>query len=364
MKRLSRNTLHARLILSHLLILLLSIVLFSLLAAGLIYLLTGVQLTDLRAAWETTRRPLIIYAIAALLIGAVLTGLVFALVRREISRLEHLIDCVEAMARGEANAYTSRPDDPVELHRLVQAYNDMAERMQDTISEMRSFVAYASHELRTPLTSIKLRVEALRNGALEDPPFTDKFLSEIESEVNRLSRMVNDLLDLSRIEAGLETSKMMPLNLKVVTAEVYDTYRARASRAGVNMSYSSDPDIPLILGEEDQLRRMFTNLVDNAIKYTPTDGSVDLLLKCFPDQGKVEFTVADTGFGIAKEHLPHIFDRFYRVEATRPRSGRPQGSGLGLAIARTIVEAHGGRIWVMSQPGKGTTFRVEFPVLR
>jgi signal transduction histidine kinase len=359
-QRLSRNTLHARLIRSHLLIILISIALFLLLAAGLVFLLTGGQPVDISAVW----RPLAIYVAAALLIGALSAWFAIILVRREISRLEHLIDCVEAMARGEPNPYVSRMDDPVELHRLVQAYNDMAERMQDTIGEMRSFVAYASHELRTPLTSIKLRVEALRDGALDDPPFTDKFLSEIESEVNRLSRMVDDLLDLSRIEAGLETSKKTPLNLKVVTAEVYDTYRARADRSGVKLSYHSDPDIPLILGEEDQLRRMFTNLVDNAIKYTPTDGTVDLILKNIPDQGKVEFSVQDTGFGIAREHLPHIFDRFYRVEATRPRSGRPQGSGLGLAIARTIVEAHGGRIWVMSQPGEGTTFRVEFPALR
>ena len=159
----------------------------------------------------------------------------------------------------------------MELRRLVQAYNDMAERMQDTVSEMRSFVAYASHELRTPLTSIsKLRVEALRNGALDDPPVTERFLSEIESEVDRLSRMVNDLLDLSRIEAGLETNQLVPLNLETITAEIYDTYRARAERAGVKLSYHADPNIPLILGEEDQLRRMFYNLVDNAIKYTPS----------------------------------------------------------------------------------------------
>jgi signal transduction histidine kinase len=209
----------------------------------------------------------------------------------------------------------------VELHRLAGLQRH-AERMQDTISEMRSFVAYASHELRTPLTSIKLRVEALRNGALEDPPFTDKFLSEIESEVNRLSRMVNDLLDLSRIEAGLEASKMMPLNLKVVTAEVYDTYRARAQRAGVKMSYSSDADIPLILGEGPAQADVHQPGRQRHQIYAYGWQSVDLPLKCLPDQGKVEFT----GYRIwhRQEHPLHISTAFMRG---RPPAALGQAAG-------------------------------------
>jgi signal transduction histidine kinase len=108
---------------------------------------------------------------------------------------------------------------------------------------------------------------------------------------------------------------------------------------------------------------MIYNLVDNAIKYTPQDGSVQLITKRTPTGEKVQFLVQDTGFGIAKEHLPHIFDRFYRVEATRPRYSSSQGSGLGLAIARTIAENHLGRIWVTSQLGRGSTFAVEFPII-
>jgi signal transduction histidine kinase len=363
MKRQMQNTLHARLIRSHLLILLISIVLITLLAAGTIYYLLSIQIVALPFTLSTLWRPIALFLIAVGLVAVLLIWLVYARVNRVTAPLDRLVDGVEELARGEINSYASTPEDPMELRRLVQAYNDIAERMQDTVSEMRSFVAYASHELRTPLTSIKLRVEALRNGALDDPPVTDRFLSEIESEVDRLSRMVNDLLDLSRIEAGLETTQLSPLNLEVVTAEVYDTYRARAERAGVNLTYHADYKDPQIMGEEDQLRRMFYNLVDNAIKYTPPEGTVELWLKCKPELRKVEFTVKDTGFGIAKEHLPYIFDRFYRAEATRPRFSKSQGSGLGLAIARTIVEAHKGRIWVVSQVGEGTTFGVEFPLL-
>lgn len=317
-----------------------------------------------RVFWQAARRTLGMVSIAALL-ATVLAGAVgYWLARRMGEPIENLIQAAESLSQGELRTSSVNPSDPQELHRLVIAFNNIALRMQANIDEMRTFVAYASHELRTPLTSIKLRVEALRNGALDDPPVTDRFLSEIESEVDRLSHMVNDLLDLSRIEAGLESSQLVPLNLSVVADDVFETYRVRAQRAGIDLSYQADPNLPLILGEEDQLRRMIYNLVDNAIKYTPSDGSVTLILKTVqPARDKIQFLVQDTGFGISKEHLPHIFDRFYRVEATRPRYGSTQGSGLGLAIARTIAENHGGRIWVTSQVSKGSTFGVELPVL-
>ncbi|MGW8251345.1 MAG: sensor histidine kinase, partial [Anaerolineales bacterium] len=277
--------------------------------------------------------------------------------------IEDLVQAAESLSQGEFQTTSVSPSDPLEMHRLVVAINNIGLRMKANIDEMRTFVAYASHELRTPLTSIKLRVEALRNGALDDPPVTDRFLSEIESEVDRLSHMVIELLDLSRIEAGLEMSQLVPLNISNITDDVFEIYRVRAQRAGIDLSYHAEPALPLILGEEDQLRRMIYNLVDNAIKYTPREGSVSLILKSAQTGEKIQLMVQDTGFGIPKEHLPHIFDRFYRVEATRPRYGPTHGSGLGLAIARTIAENHGGRIWVTSQVGKGSTFGVELPVM-
>ena len=312
---------------------------------------------------EAIQRTLGMILIAALISG-LLAGLIGYWLARSVEQpIETLVESAESISQGELRTRPIAPSDPLELQRLVGAFNHMTRRMQGNIEEMRSFVAYASHELRTPLTSIKLRVEALRNGALDDPPVTDRFLSEIESEVDRLSLMVNDLLDLSKIEAGLDYAQLAPVNLSILASEVCETYRVRAQRAGINLMCTTEPTLPMIYGVEDQLRRMIYNLVDNAIKYTPQDGSVQLITRRTPTGDKVQFLVQDTGFGIAKEHLPHIFDRFYRVEATRPRYGSSQGSGLGLAIARTIAENHLGRIWVTSQISKGSTFAVEFPVI-
>jgi two-component system phosphate regulon sensor histidine kinase PhoR len=240
----------------------------------------------------------------------------------------------------------------------------MADQLQANLDEMRSFVANASHELRTPLTTVKLRVEALRNGALEEPAVTEQFLSEIESEVDRLSRMVDDLLDLSRIEAGMTPRQRNSLVLEVIAAEVIEMFTVRAQRAEVTLTYHEHPPLPPVLGNEDQIRRVFYNLLDNAIKYTLHGGKVDLILGLNESGSAVRILVKDTGFGIPAEHQVHIFERFYRVEATRPRFGPPQGSGLGLPIAKSIVETHGGRIGVESQTGEGSTFWVELPVFR
>ncbi len=273
-----------------------------------------------------------------------------------------LTNTAESLTMGNLDARAAAPAAPQELHRLAQAFNEMAGRLQAHVTELRVFVANASHELRTPLTSIKLRVEALRSGALEDKLIAGQFLAEIESEVDRLSNMVNDLLDISRIEAGLEKNQRQPVNLATVLQEVYEAFSARAQRAGIQLSCEVDPSPAVVLGSEDQLRRMISNLVDNAIKYTRQGGNVNLLLHKAPANGAVRLVVRDNGFGISREHLPHIFERFYRVEATRPRYGPPQGSGLGLAIARSIVETHGGKIGVTSQLGKGSTFWVELPL--
>lgn len=317
----------------------------------------------LDATLDSARQSLGLLISSALLVALGISAVGYMLARTLAVPIQNLISTADRLSRGDLNARVSQPEFPIELNNMARSFNDMAGRLQAHVDELRSFVANASHEFRTPLTSVKLRVEALRNGALEEPQVTDQFLKEIESEVDRLSSMVNDLLDLSRIEAGLDNRQREPVDMGTLVDEVHETFLVRAERAGISMECEVEPNLRMVLGHEDQMRRMIYNLVDNAVKYTAQNGSVCLELKEGDSEDAIRFVVTDNGYGIAREHLPHIFERFYRIEATRPRYGPPQGSGLGLAIARSIVETHGGKIGVTSQLGKGTTFWVDLPVI-
>lgn len=316
----------------------------------------------LNMALDPARRSLAVLFVVAITV-AIGVGLFGWLLANNISLpVRRLTHTAERLAHGELGTRV-KPTGPHELQRLSVAFNIMAARLQDHMEELRAFVANASHELRTPLTVVKLRAEALRDGALSEPEISEQFLNDIESEVDRLSRMVNDLLDLSRIEAGLASSQKSPLNLGLVAAEVCETFSIRASKAGLSLESQIQPDLPEVMGNEDQLRRVLYNFMDNAIKYTPSGGRVELFLGLGRKGKIIRLLVKDSGPGISAEHLPHIFERFYRVEATRPRYGSSKGSGLGLAISKTIIENHGGKIGVSSQLGKGATFWVELPTL-
>lgn len=315
----------------------------------------------LQATLDEARRSLLILLGATLLIafGVSLFGWVLA---NNLARpLKLLTQAAGKMEHGDLGARVS-PSGPQELIRLAEAFNSMASRLQSNVNELRAFVANASHELRTPLTVVKLRTEALREGAIEEPDVANRFLSEIESEIDRLVRMVNDLLDLSRMEAGMEENERTMLDLGTVANEVYETFRIRSSRAEVSLGLDIEPGLPMVMGNEDQVRRVLYNLVENAIRYTPSGGNVEMLLRPGPKEKMVRFLVRDDGPGIAPEHLPHVFERFYRAETTQPRPGLLRGSGLGLAIAKSIVESHNGEIGVSSQMGNGTTFWADLPI--
>jgi signal transduction histidine kinase len=293
-------------------------------------------------------------------VGVSLVGWVLA---KNLARpIQVLTEAAEKMEGGDLGVRV-KPSGPSEMHLLAEAFNSMASKLQANVDQLRAFVANASHELRTPLTVIKLRAEALRDGALEDQEVAGRFLEEIESEIDRLVRMVNDLLDLSRMEAGLGPGKQAPVNLAAIVQDADETFKIRARRGKVYLKLELEPGLPPVLGFEDQLRRVFYNLLDNAIKYTPQHGQVELLLRRGPNPNRVRFLVRDTGPGIAPEHLSHVFERFYRADTTIPRQGSTRGSGLGLAIAKSIVESHGGEIGVSSQVGNGTTFWVDLPTV-
>jgi len=246
---------------------------------------------------------------------------------------------------------------PNELRQFSNTFNQMAVQLQNNMDGMRAFVANASHELRTPMTAIKLHVDALAEGAIAEPEVANHFLSQLQDEIDRMSRTVNDLLDLSRIEANRGMVRMEEVNLAQILLETRDFWRARSVQAEVDLRLSIPSPMTRIVGNEDQLSRVFHNLVDNAIKHTAPGGWVEISLFNLPQRGVVRVEVRDSGIGIPAENLSHIFDRFYRVEL--PYAKKISGSGLGLAIAKTIVEAHHGKIGVSSIVGVGSTFWVE-----
>jgi signal transduction histidine kinase len=310
---------------------------------------------------QDARRSLLILLLTAFLITSGV-GLFGWMLASNLARpILVLTQAAEHMERGDLGVRV-KPAGPYEMRRLSEAFNSMARRLQSNVNELRAFVANASHELRTPLTVVKLRTEALSDGALEEPEVAERFLSEIETEVDRLVRMVNDLLDLSRMEAGLEGDQRAKLQLGTIANEVYETFKIRAAKADVDLHLDIEPGLASVEGNEDQLRRLLYNLVENAIKFTPRGGRIDLLLRPGPKDNTVRALVRDNGPGIAPEHLPHVFERFYRAEQQSP-PGTVRGSGLGLAIAKSIVESHGGEIGVSSQVDTGTTFWADLPSL-
>ena len=313
---------------------------------------------------QTNARSLsvVLYSVAALV--SLVIALVGWLLARTISRpIQQLTNAATQLARGDLDTRVS-PTGPQEIHNLAEVFNHMASRLQSHVAELRAFAANASHELRTPLTIVKLRVEALLSGALSDPSVASRFLEEIESEIDRLSRLVSDLLDLSRMEAGLSSEKHTQIILGDIINSVCEIFSIRAENAGVTIVKHLDNNVPPVEGNEDQLYRVLNNLLDNAIRYSPRGGIIEINLITLYNGDRIRLEVIDSGRGIAPNHLQHLFERFYRAEATRPRFGAVKsssGSGLGLAIAKSIVDIHGGKIGVHSELGKGSIFWVELP---
>jgi two-component system, OmpR family, phosphate regulon sensor histidine kinase PhoR len=225
----------------------------------------------------------------------------------------------------------------------------------------RDFISNVSHELRTPLASLKALTETLQDGALADPEAAKRFLSRIETEVDALSQMTAELLELTRIESGQVSLKIQNTPAAQLLSSAADRMRAQAERAGLELTVSIQAQagkVPPLMVKADpsRLDQVFVNLIHNSIKFTQPGGEIDLSLH--PEGGFVQFSIKDNGAGIPQEDLERIFERFYKAD--RARSGG--GTGLGLSIARHIVEAHGGRIWVESVERRGSTFFFTIPV--
>jgi two-component system phosphate regulon sensor histidine kinase PhoR len=219
----------------------------------------------------------------------------------------------------------------------------------------RELVGNISHELRTPLATIKAVIETLKGGAIEDRELTGNFLASVDTEVDRLTQIVAELTELSRVESGKARFNLEEINLNMLAEEVVAQINPLAARQGVAVNLDLDPNLPLISADRERIRQVMTNLLDNAIKFTPTRGKIVVSTILKEDLATV--SISDTGIGISEEDLPHVFERFYKVD--KARSGG--GTGMGLAIAKHIVKAHGGDIRVQSEEGKGSTFSFSLP---
>src|SRR6185437_12247909 len=258
-------------------------------------------------------------------------------------------------AIGDTLVHAENPESPagavVVLHEITEI-----RRLEQV---RKDFVANVSHELRTPLTAIQGFAETLLHGGLEDQENNRHFIDIIRNHASRLARLTDDLLELSKIEAGKLPMHLQSVNASDLIAPVIELAQNIALKKGVSLNFISLPDIfPTFQGDVGLLREVLRNLLDNAIQYTGPNGRIEVSAEC--NGSSVIFTVADTGIGIPKAEHNRIFERFYRVDAARSREAG--GTGLGLAIAKHIAEAHGGQIWVESEIGSGSKFHFSIPL--
>ena len=246
---------------------------------------------------------------------------------------------------GQYVASVALLEDETEIRRLEQVRND--------------FTANVSHELKTPLTSIRGFVETLLDGALEQPEMARKFLNIIMMETNRLTRLVNDILSISKLESGDTEVSNGRLRLDKMAHDVCDMLQPNAAERKVTLTINDNASPIYVWGNEDRTEQLLINLTENAIKYNREGGSVRVSVTESKEADKVYFLVSDTGIGIAEEHIPRLFERFYRVDKGRSRA--MGGTGLGLAIVKHIAVSMGGDVEVHSRLGEGSEFLVTLP---
>ena len=285
------------------------------------------------------------------LVGLVLVALAVFLITRAGRRVAAPVaDVMEAADRVAAGDYEARVDErgSREVRRLGRAFNEMAERLGTNEARRRQLLADVTHELRTPLSVIQANLEALIDGLY---PIDDAHLRPVLEETKVMARLLDDLQTLSTAEAGVLTLHREPTDPRQLIDAVVHAFTAQAEEAGVRLEARGSDTLPQLEVDPLRIGEVLSNLLSNALRHTPTGGAISL-------EGRetaegVEFSVTDTGTGIAPEHLPHVFDRFSRA----PDS---PGAGLGLTIAKTLVEAHGGTIRAESRP-TGTTFSFSLP---
>jgi len=279
-------------------------------------------------------------------------------------KLKHIIDEHNDVLQFDEEidfhtGYTVIEEDPyMEVERLIYEAGREAGFKAQLEEIMVQFIANVSHELRTPLTSIKGYAETLLSGAMNDTELCHRWLQIIYDESQRLERLINDLLDLSMLEAEQVELHFKSIDIRKVINRVISILHPLATKENIGIKTDYEENLPLVFVDEDRMKQVLLNLIHNAVKYSP-EGS-DVTIEASRNEREIQVSISDQGTGIPQSHLNRIFERFYRVE--KDKTGKTGGRGLGLSIARHIVEIHGGTIGATSRPGKGSTFRFTIPL--
>ena len=311
---------------------------------------------DLFNSFQASFNEALLLALLAAGVVAVLVSLLLS--RGVVAPVRILTSASQRIADGHFGERVNSTGSD-ELGQLAHSFNQMAEKLEQVESIRRQLIGDVSHELRTPLTAIKGSMEGLMDGVLSAAPET---YQQIHQETDRLARLVDDLQELSRVETGAYPLDICPLAISTLVQTTLKQFAAQARAKGIGLISDLPADLPPVLADQDRITQVLTNLVGNALQYTPEGGQVTILSTRHGDE--IHISIIDTGIGIPAEHLPHLFTRFYRVDKSRSRQAGG-GSGIGLTIARHLIEAHGGRIWAESGgEGKGSTFTFTLKVAR
>ncbi|HVO70314.1 MAG TPA: ATP-binding protein [Aggregatilineaceae bacterium] len=310
---------------------------------------------------ETEVRHSFINAVNEIIALAAVTAFLAALIvssfiaRRIVGPIQEMMRASQRIAAGNYHERIPVPGDD-ELGALARAFNHMAEVMEQTEQRRLELIGDVAHELRTPLSSIRVMMEGLTDGVLPPEP---QVYASFERELARLQRLVQDLQELSRVESGQIALTLRPVDLveRITAASV--RLRPQFEDKQVDLQLDLESDLPPVQADSDRIMEVLINLLGNALQYTPSGGHV--IVRATREAEDIHVAVADTGIGILADDLPHLFERFYRVDKSRSRAGG--GSGIGLTIAKHFVEAHGGRIWATSAgAGQGSTFAFTLPI--
>jgi heavy metal sensor kinase len=313
-----------------------------------------IQIASPLTSLHSTFKNLKLVLFLLLPISIVFSGMMGAfLAKLSLNPVNRIMDTMHQITAENLKLRITIPETKDEIRRLAETFNEMLDRLEKTFTSQRQFIEDLTHELKTPLSVLKGELEVTLKK-LRTPREYESTLSSSLEEANRIIKIVEDLLMLAQYDSNMVPFEMTPLDIRLLFHDALEDIKILAEQKNIDLHLNSRGKA-FVYGDGDKLKRLFLNILDNAMKYTPSGGKV--LVDISEEKNQAKVIISDTGIGIPKDELPHIFERFYRINKTRNRSG----FGLGLSIAKSIIEAHRGKIEVHSELDKGTTFKISLP---